>query len=352
MDTSRPHFSKEKHVFLSVSDECDKNCKYCYLPITRRVRRTRLSNSLLFEALKMFRAGGVSLLTLSGGEPSCLADFFKITEEIVKLGMELIVQTNGALSDEQLIHLHDIGVRFVSISMDSPNEDINDKYRFLGSFKQANHCISSATSLGIPVRISTVVGTHNLQDIPNLIAYADDLGVCVLNLHRFENSSRSRELAHLETTPSEWLCSWLCWIRLASRARVFVRAPICFVTKEVASKLHSRNVSCPPQLFDTFNLSPDGNVYRCPLLVVTGDLAWNIKSDNIFNKPPKDLHLIEKKYCQKGACPILFDELNNSEYSLVPICPIVKTTLNPVGGAVNAGWDAIVMEMLNSEFIW
>ncbi len=347
VDPSRPHFSMGKHLFLTPSEHCNCSCQYCYLSHQARTAHCTLPMHDIIPALDRFKSHGVTLVTLVGGEPALFAEFHELVSAIRELGFELIVQTNGSLHPEQLDHLRAVGIRLLSVSVDSPIESVNDRLRFKGAFARADECIRRAGMLGLPLRISTVVSRANAASIESLMAYAAARAVTVVNLHRMDIAQDPTHLAPLNPSPREWLALVLAWRKLAAKSRVYLRAPVAFVPPVAAAALEKAGVGLPASSADTYNLTPDGNVYRCPLLKAVGVRAWAIRDSNALSKSPEDLSYISlANNLPPGACPVVAKYEHDS--LLVPICPLVKTTLNALPGSThNPMWDDIITDTLD-----
>ena len=86
---------------IEITYRCNHLCTFCYnSPTGQRELRTEQ----IFETLKKISDFGVLYLTLTGGEPLCHRDFFKIAGEVRRLGMALRIYSNGYLmSDPKVI---------------------------------------------------------------------------------------------------------------------------------------------------------------------------------------------------------------------------------------------------------
>ena len=342
IDRSRPHFSRSRHLILAVSEFCDRRCAYCYVPSNSRENRSAIPMAKLDEHFAALSESlNVGLVTLVGGEPSLLLDFEEIVLCIRRNGLDLIVQSNGSLRLDQLELLNDIGVRYVSVSLDSPVETTNDRLRFEGAAALANACIKKCTKLKIPVRISCVVTRSNVGHMPALVNYAKENGVELINVHCVD-TLQNPFLRNEALSAREWHSAWQTWKLLAASSHVLLRAPVAFLSKTLSEDLANAGVACPARHSDTINLTPNEKLYRCPLLMAIDKPAWNHPSE-IRGGEPLDIKTLIPVESQPGACPVLAIR-KDKEVSpdFIHVCPIVKSTLNTTSGARNHAWDNVL----------
>ncbi|NOU19793.1 MAG: radical SAM protein [Bacteroidales bacterium] len=346
-DLSRAHFSEIKHLFCSTSLLCNKSCGYCYLPSKSRKNKYSIPLNELVKYLLIFKKLNVGYVTLVGGEPALLENFNIITQTISDLGFNLIVHTNGSLSKEQLFHLTKLRVVYISFSLDSLDPKINDTNRFKGATEEVIRKIDETSSFNLPIRISTVITKENMNDIYPLVRFAETKNINLINIHRLEILNHQTEnVKNISLSPEEWITQFKDWLTVAKETKIFLRAPISFMPLKYVLEIKNKNIDCPSKYYDTFNLFPSGNVYRCPLLVNENIFAWNIKNQNILSESPKDKSLFEENKDCNGMCPIIIKRYNTQYKEFFPVCPFIKTTLNPLGGVSNGVWDEIVFDFI------
>jgi len=116
---------------LSVTDRCNFRCRYCmpkehFGPGFRFLPRTEL---LSFEEMarvaSVFVSLGVRKLRLTGGEPLLRADLPKLIAQLARLdGADLALTTNGSLLAARAEELARAGLRRITVSLDSLNEEV------------------------------------------------------------------------------------------------------------------------------------------------------------------------------------------------------------------------------------
>jgi MoaA/NifB/PqqE/SkfB family radical SAM enzyme len=124
---------------------------------------------------------GTTLLVISGGEallrPEVLFETIRYAREH---GIAVHLCTNGAfLNPETVKRLADSGVNTVSVSIESPDREIHDSLRGIGTFDSAVRGIRLLCELtpSIQVGIGVVITAKNFRGMSGMVAFAESLGV-------------------------------------------------------------------------------------------------------------------------------------------------------------------------------
>ncbi len=153
-------------IFWELTKRCNLSCAYC------RVLKGSFGSELnTGEALELVgdikKEFGNTLLILSGGEPLLRKDIFEILASAFSLGLKTALATNGTLLGEgEAIKLKELGVRRVSISLDSIEEEHHDASRGIkGSFKKALKSCAILRRHNIPFQINFTITKANKDQI-------------------------------------------------------------------------------------------------------------------------------------------------------------------------------------------
>jgi cyclic pyranopterin phosphate synthase len=150
---------------ISVTDRCNFRCVYCmpkevfgrdyrFLP-----RRDLLTFEEIERVTRVFVSLGVNKLRITGGEPLLRRDLELLVGRLAALGdLDLTLTTNGALLAQKAEALAAAGLRRVTVSLDSLDDEVframNDVdfpvARVLGA-------IDTAAAAGLPVKVNVVV---------------------------------------------------------------------------------------------------------------------------------------------------------------------------------------------------
>ena len=151
---------------ISVTDRCNFRCVYC-MPkdvfgrdYAFLERRQLLSFEEIERLAHVFVALGVEKIRLTGGEPLVRRDLERLIERLARIpGLDLTLTTNGSLLTRKARALRDAGLRRITVSLDSLDDDVfrsmNDVdfpvERVLAGIEAA-----AAAGLG-PVKVNMVV---------------------------------------------------------------------------------------------------------------------------------------------------------------------------------------------------
>ena len=113
----RPH----TYLRISLTDRCNLRCFYC-MPeegIELIEKPNIMSLEEIIDLTRIFRDLGVETVRLTGGEPLVRKNFGFLAEELAKLGVTLKITTNGIMLDKYLDLFQKIGLRKISLSLDT-----------------------------------------------------------------------------------------------------------------------------------------------------------------------------------------------------------------------------------------
>jgi cyclic pyranopterin phosphate synthase len=150
---------------VSVTDRCNFRCVYC---MPKEVfgrdyrfldRRELLSFEEIEQLARAFTAHGVEKIRITGGEPLVRRDLERLIEQLAAIdGLDLTLTTNGSLLPQKAKALRDAGLRRVTVSLDSLDDEV---------FKAMNDVdfpvervvdgIDAAAAIGLPVKVNMVV---------------------------------------------------------------------------------------------------------------------------------------------------------------------------------------------------
>ena len=150
---------------ISITDRCNFRCVYC-MPkevFGRDYRFLPRADLLTFEEIvrlaRAFVANGVEKIRITGGEPLVRRGVEELVEQLASIGgLDLTLTTNGALLAAKADALRDAGLRRITVSLDSLDDDT---FRALNDvdFPVARvlEGIDAAGRAGLPVKVNVVL---------------------------------------------------------------------------------------------------------------------------------------------------------------------------------------------------
>jgi cyclic pyranopterin phosphate synthase len=165
---------------ISVTDRCNFRCVYC-MPkevFGRDYRFLERRELLTFEEIerlaRAFVAHGVEKIRVTGGEPLVRREVERLIGLLSAIpGLDLTLTTNGSLLAEKARALKDAGLRRVTVSLDSLDDEV-----FTGMndvdfpVQRVLEGIDAAADAGLPVKVNMVVKRGVNEDSVLPMAYA------------------------------------------------------------------------------------------------------------------------------------------------------------------------------------
>lgn len=177
-------------INLFITEECNFNCPMCHVRDARLKKKTRLSYANLRQVFDE-AASYSSSFQITGGEPLLHPQIGEIIAYLTRKRIVKGLVTNGLLLDEKAEEVIKLGLDFLAISLDGPDEETQYKRGLVkGSFKKVVKGIKKAISLRgkklFPnIRLATVITRNNLHNFDKLYELALTLGVDQWSLSNF-----------------------------------------------------------------------------------------------------------------------------------------------------------------------
>jgi len=169
------------YAHFGITHRCNLTCKMCGIWRYGN-RKEELELPQIEQMAQTMARLGVVQLSIGGGEPFACDYLEEAAKRFVDVGLNVRVLTNGVgVSKERLLKTIDYGVRNFSISLDSLYPARFDYICEMdGSWDQAVRSMTTigqalAGTNGMPT-INCVVSNLNLEELPDLVRFARDLG--------------------------------------------------------------------------------------------------------------------------------------------------------------------------------
>lgn len=171
--------------WFHTNNSCNLTCTHC-LVSSHPGGDPGQDTSFYLRVVDETKALGVYRYYFTGGEPFLRKDIFDLIRYITAdKGAELIVLTNATLFRNGKVQpLRDLDrerLKF-QVSLDGSTRQVNDSIRGEGTFRRITEGLRVLSDLGFETSLTAVVMKENWQDMPNLPALAQGLGVRSVHL--------------------------------------------------------------------------------------------------------------------------------------------------------------------------
>jgi len=200
-------------VFWELTSGCNLRCIHCRASAQPGRSPFELETTAAFRVVDDLAAFARPVLILTGGEPLYRPDFFDIARHAREAGLPVAVATNGTLVDDDVARrLADLRVHRVSVSIDGASAATHDSFRGLpGAFEAAMDGIAALKRAGVPVQINTTIARHNVEELPDIVNLAVDIGAVAMHLFMLVPVGCGLEVADEQMLPAEEYEKWLGW---------------------------------------------------------------------------------------------------------------------------------------------
>jgi radical SAM protein with 4Fe4S-binding SPASM domain len=182
METSA--YPPPRLIFWESTAGCNLECIHCRrITVADQLMPQDLKTDEVFNMINEIASFGKPIFVLSGGEPLFRPDIFDIARHATDAGLIVALATNGTLINADVAQkIKDSGVKRVSISLDGADAATHDIFRGPGAFAAAMRGIGHLREIGVPYQINTTVARHNVDQMPETVAMAKEIGAVALHL--------------------------------------------------------------------------------------------------------------------------------------------------------------------------
>jgi MoaA/NifB/PqqE/SkfB family radical SAM enzyme len=267
----KEHNDGNRHVFFYITYACDARCSYCYV-----------GNALLNSALEMpgeqvkavldnlVARHGCTTVTFLGGEPLLHSSIFEIVCHAKKLGLTVILDTNGGkLAAARFDMIVASGVDCLSFSIDSLNPSVNSTLRRHGLLESSVELLGLAKARGVRTRVTAVMTSLNFEELPALLSAFAERKVDIFNIHIFMPQGNGERNPGLALTKSALDSVFDVCMEYARRdSEMELRFPQIWhdSARRLDFAVERGYQGCLAKQNDSWNIWPDGQVVTCPFV--------------------------------------------------------------------------------------
>ena len=226
------------------------------------------------------------ILILTGGEPLLRKDIFDLSRHAARKGMMVLLGTNACLiNDEVAKKLKDNGFSGIGISLDSIHPEVHDSIRGMkGSWEKAVEGMKACKRQGLEIQIQTTVFKKNYDEIPELVAFANDMGARVFNLFFLVCTGRGQDITDITSKQYEDALKQIYKLHNQYEGTMLVSAKCAPHYRRIAYEMNPESAlvkyysgGCPAGT-NYCRITPEGNVTPCPYM----DTSWGNLKEKSF----------------------------------------------------------------------
>jgi len=190
-------------VVWDVTYACNLRCKHCYATAGKPLP-DELTTEEALDAIDKFDRLGVTVISLSGGEPLVRKDIFELTSYAASKGIYVAIATNGTLITEEIAKkMKENGVSYVQISLDGKKET-HEMFRGIkGCYDKTVEGIKNCVKQDFFVNVSMTVTRFNYRDVDAVIELCEKLGVNWFMHYNFIPTGRGKSILEADITPEQ-----------------------------------------------------------------------------------------------------------------------------------------------------
>lgn len=213
-------FEQPQIIAWEVTRQCNLNCKHCRAAARNIKYENEFTTEQCFRILENIAGFAKPIIILTGGEPMLREDIYEIARHGHELGLRMVMAPCGALMDDEAVQkMLDSGIQCISISIDGATAQSHDQFRCVtGAFDTALNAIVAAKRNHLPFQINTTITRHNIDELPDIMKLAEELGAITFNPFLLVPTGRGKDLADQGISPQQYeqTLQWLNQQRFAT----------------------------------------------------------------------------------------------------------------------------------------
>ncbi len=304
-------------ISWNLTKGCNLLCTHCYLP-TNNTQTTldqyipssdELDTDAAYKVINdIAEINPNIILILTGGEPLLRRDIFDLSRHASGKGMMVLLGTNACLiNDDVAKRLKDSGVSGIGISLDSMRPDVHDSIRGLkGSWEKAIEGMRACKRNGLEIQIQTTVFKKNYDEIPDVVAFANEMGAKVFNLFFLVCTGRGQDITDITSKQYEDALKQIYKLNKQYEGTMLVSAKCAPHYRRIAYEMDPESAlvkyysgGCPAGT-NYCRITPEGNVTPCPYM----DTSCGNLREKSFGEIWRDSSILQelRESNLKGRC--------------------------------------------------
>jgi len=252
-----------KSVYLTLTDDCNLKCKYCY---TKELIRAKTSDLSQWKAYidKVLSISKPLKFTFTGGEPLLVPFLFDLAKYIHERGSESLLLTNGlCITNEAIAKKISKYFTQTRISLDSIYEEKSSYLRGPEVLEKVKSAVSLLDKAKAEIILQATITQINKNEVAEFAKYFDNR-VNFQPLYQMGSAKDYNELA----------ISGMEYYQALSQAGIY------------GFRRNIHNYKCNPckrcsMAVEELSIAPNGDLYPCHMLHYSDIRIGNLNKDNI-----------------------------------------------------------------------
>ncbi len=192
---------------INLTRRCNLSCSHCYLDAEtlQHGSEGELSTDEVRELLSEIAERSTdTMVVLTGGEPLLRRDLEVLVEHGSKLGLSIVIGTNGVLlSDQRVASLKAAGAMGAGISVDSLDPGFHDQFRGCpGSWEKTLAGMDACRRHDLPFQVHFSITEGNVDEIDGMVEFTKSVGAHLLNIFFLVCTGRGEKMSDI--TPQRY----------------------------------------------------------------------------------------------------------------------------------------------------
>ncbi len=194
-------------VFWETTRACPLECRHCRAEAIRTSLPGELTTSEAKKFIYSLKGFGKPLpvLIFTGGDPLIRSYIFELMKYSVDNGIRigLAPAVSELLSEDAMVKMRKIGLRFVSISLDGGRGETHDRIRGIkGHYMETVEALKSLKDHGFTTQINTVVTRDNVHELPYIVELLLNLDIRIWEVFFLIRVGRGTDV--IDISPHEY----------------------------------------------------------------------------------------------------------------------------------------------------
>jgi sulfatase maturation enzyme AslB (radical SAM superfamily) len=290
-----------------ITSRCNRRCTYCFLPVEYFAHDSHMTLEAFVQLLDWMSRHRLQEVTLLGGEPSLHPHFVDMISLAHDRRLNVRIVTNGAPAFQRAIAGHLLGphnLGRVSISLDTVHQEVQDRLRGRGAWRDATNTIRLLQRHKVVFDINVTAVSSVIERLDSLIEFSVQSGCRRLNIHCPSPMGIGSSLSGSEIPEKS---AWQSLVRrivsrVETRSDFFIDIERGFLNEGEELTL------CAVRSFSNLQILPDGRAYRCGLLVDRPEMSsLTMVGDKLLMSAPErgEERLRSAIADSCDACPVM-----------------------------------------------